>query len=138
MSVQHQWINEPMSAAASVETAAYFSRELEDRVCRSDGVNLVKARRVVAREAAIPIGTLENLRREPPRLKSIPSWIESRLASLMVRKLEAEISRLSHDMEIARRIAIRPDADEVREAAAALAAAQASIANLTRKHERAR
>ena len=138
MRIQRQWIDEPMSAAASVETAAYFSRELEDRVCRAEGVNLGKARRIVAREAAIPMGTLENLRREPPRLKSIPAWIEGRLAALMVRKLEAEISRLSHDMEIARRISIRPDADEVREAAAALAAAQSSIEKLTRNQERGR
>lgn len=132
MCIHKQWKVEPMNAAASVETAAYLSRGLEDRFIRSERVTLPIARRMVANEAAVPMGTLESLRRDPPRLKSIPAWIENRLAALMVRKLEAEISRLTHDLEIARRIAFRPDADEIRAAETAITAAREAIEKLGR------
>lgn len=121
MRIHQPWIIEPkMDATADVEKAAFLSRELEDLLSRVEGVKLPRARKMVAEKTKISAGTLENLRREPPRLKSIPGWVTASLAAFTIRILEAEMTRIAHDLEIARQINLRPSEDEIRAARAAV------------------
>ena len=114
MGHRNQWNSKPMSAVASVETAARLSRALEDKASKQHGLNLVDARELIADKTKVSANTLANLRREPPRLGEVAAaWVTQRLAGFMIRTLEAEIARAEHDLAIYRRLAHRHDADEI-------------------------
>jgi hypothetical protein len=80
-------------------TAAALAKRLinDERVSR--GIKLPEAREVIAREAGVSPGSLENLGRG--RLKYIDR-ISGRLNALLVKKIEQRISSLSHELELAR------------------------------------
>lgn len=59
-----------------------------------------RARRALADRLRIGVGTLEGLVRK--RVKIVDVKIRDRLQALLVRELESEITRLSHELELAR------------------------------------
>jgi hypothetical protein len=62
----------------------------------------VGGRNVLARKLGCAPGTLENLQRD--RLKAVKrSWLEAKLEAFLARRIEAEIRRLSHELETYRR-----------------------------------
>lgn len=80
-----------------------------------------EADRVIAREIGVSPHTIENLRRE--RLKNVDA-LSTKIDLALIRRLELEIPRLMGELEMARRRARRPDADEILSAEAALATAR--------------
>lgn len=91
-----------MSAVADVSTAHRFTSAIEQAEARRLGLSEVKARPSVARRIGASPGTLENIRRL--RIKSIPSWLMARIRTEFVAVLQAEITRLEHEICIARQI----------------------------------
>lgn len=85
-----------MSAVAFVERAAEMAAKLEDDRARRDGLFLVDARPLVAREIGVSPGTFENLRRG--RLKDIGHLLYSTLQRAMMRRLQAELRRIEHEI----------------------------------------
>ncbi len=77
-----------------------LARLLEDREVARVG-KLPVARGIVARRAGCAPGTLENLRKG--RLKRIEGWLHAKLEGLLVREIEAEIKRLTNELEAYRR-----------------------------------
>lgn len=58
------------------------------------------ARRSLAAKLRVGIGTVENLVRG--RVKRVDASIRDRLQALLVRELESEIARLTHELHLAR------------------------------------
>jgi hypothetical protein len=84
-----------------------------------------EARRSLASKLQIGIGTFENLVRE--RVKACDGRIRDRLQALLVSELEAEIKRLTHELEIARQSGAPLNSDEVGEIETHLAKARALL-----------
>src|ERR1700735_1857567 len=80
-------------SAVSIAERLVGEEMLASRVKRPE------ARKIIARQAGITAGSLESLARG--RLKFIDR-IASRLNALLVRKIEARIASLQHELEIAR------------------------------------
>jgi hypothetical protein len=113
MNIPRLGTSEPdMSAAVSL------ARSLEHRE-RSRVSSLKVARERVASRLRIGVGTFENLVRG--RVKKIDATIRDRLQALLVRELEAEILRLSHELEMARQIGSHPASQHIGEIEAHLA-----------------
>ena len=125
MSIHEPRINDPMVSVVYDQKIAQWARELEDRTRARDGLSLPDARKIVARRAGVSPGTLENMRRG--RVKNLLGIVRDRIQALVIRELESEIRRLSHDLEMALRCASHPCEDEVLAARAALAAARKLI-----------
>ena len=92
----------PMSVAAVFDDGEVrrWVRESEARESARTGVPLPMAREAVARKSGIPSGTLETIRRG--RSKGVRAWVVDRLREFVVSELQAEIGRLSHDLEMVR------------------------------------
>lgn len=97
MVLQHRWTN--ASDGEGMSTATTMARSLE-RHERSRGLSVQHARHRLADKLRIGVGTFENLVRG--RVKRVDAAIRDRLQALLVRELEGEIARLSHELEIAR------------------------------------
>lgn len=93
-----------------VSPALTMIRSLERRE-RSRVGSLQAARIVLAGKLRLGIGTLENLVRG--RVKRIDEQIRDRIQALMIRELEAEIARLTHELHLARQGGSHLASDEV-------------------------
>lgn len=128
MGHRNKWNSKPMSAVATVQTAARMSRALEDKTSHQTGLDLTESRKAISRETKVSVHTLANLRRDPPRLGEIAAtWVTQQLAGFMIRTLEAEVARAEHDLAITRQLATRHDADEIFEAQAVVAKARDAV-----------
>jgi hypothetical protein len=123
VSVQH-WRVGGMSTVAALERARAVARNLEQRE-RSRGSTVEAARAALARRAGVAPSTWRNL--ALGRLKRVDAWLRDRLQALLVRELEAEIARLSHELEIARQSGGHLASQHVCEVEAHLAAARAIL-----------
>ena len=121
MGVQTPGINEPGDPMGSAITMAQTLERRERQRVSSVG----QARRRIADKLRVGVGTFENLVRG--RVKRVDANIRDRLQALLVRELEGEIARLSHELQLARQSGNRLDADEVGEIETHLAKARALI-----------
>jgi len=106
-------------AVPATASARAYAVSLE-RIERSRGATQEDARRSIARRLRVGFGTFNNIVRD--RVKRIDERIRDRLHVLLVHELEAEIARLSHDLETVRRSGGALGSDEVREIETHLAA----------------
>ena len=111
-----------------VDALAMSISDTADRMIRETmihaRVKMPEARKIVARECGVTPGALEGLKRG--RIRHV-EWIEGRIREAFVRRIELEISRLTHELEVARRAAVRPDETAIGEAETALAHARDAI-----------
>lgn len=114
-----------MSAYQLDLTAARRLEWLEETESRQSGLNLEKARPVVASRIGILPGTAENLRRG--RTKGVRGWVEQRITAAFIRGLEHEIRRLQSELDMARQGGTRMDDDDFLAAQASLEAARKLI-----------
>ncbi len=114
-----------MSSVAYLDRARDWSKTLEDREAARSGASLREARPVVARQAGVSPGTLENLRNG--RLKSIAVHIYERLRGAVIRELEAEVRHLEHELTILRATGLDPRDDEMAQVVADLAKARQAL-----------
>ena len=111
-------IVEKVSMSVARVAARLVSEEMLAR-----GVKRPEARNIVAREAGISPGSLEGLARG--RLKYIDR-IADKINGLLIRKIEARIASLQHELEVARALGDASEADFGR-AEAALEEARKAI-----------
>ena len=119
MSIQRTGINEP-----DMNCAITLAQTLE-RKERARGLSVLEARQAIARKIKVGVGTVENLVRG--RVKRADAAIRDKLQALVVRELEGEILRLTHDLEMARRGGLHLASVEVGEIEAHLARASALL-----------
>jgi len=119
MSIQSSGIKEPKM------TCAISLAQTLERKERARGLSVPEARRALARKIKVGVGTIENLVRG--RVKRADAAIRDRLEAWMVRELESEILRLTHDLEMARRSGFHLASVEVGEIEAHLAQASALL-----------
>lgn len=108
-----------------MSTAVVFAQALE-RKERARVSSLRVARQRVAGKLRIGVGTFENLVRG--RVKRIDAAVRDRLQALLVRELESEMVRLTHELAMARQSGAHPASQQVDEIEAHLAAARALLA----------
>lgn len=113
-----------VNPSATVDQARDLAVQLERRE-RARAGNLDVARTVLARRLGISPSTWRNL--ALGRLKRLDAWVRDRLQALVVRELEAEIARLTHDLEIARQGGDHLASQHVCEIETHLAAARAIL-----------
>lgn len=89
--------------------------------------SLEKARPRLAEKLGVAPGTLETLRRG--RLKKIDGWLRDRIASLLMREIGAEISRLRNELETHLQIGSDPRWRDLAQIRADLAALEALMPN---------
>lgn len=99
-------------STATIDQARNSARWLERREADRIG-SLEFARASIARESGITLSSWRNLVRG--RLKRIDVWMRDRLQALVVRELEQEIRRLSHELETAKRCSAHLDASQITE-----------------------
>ena len=87
------------NSVPDMNCAISLARNLENRE-RSRVGNKQTARRALARKLRVGVGTVEHLVRG--RVKRVDAAVRDRLQALLVRELEQEIARLTHELEIAR------------------------------------
>lgn len=80
-------------------SAYAIAQSLERREAARAG-SVERARERIAERARIGVGTLENIIRM--RVKRIDAAVRDRLQALLIRDLETEIARLTHELEVAR------------------------------------
>ena len=88
-----------MSTAATIERARDLARRLEQRERVRVG-STEAARSSLARRVGVSPSTWRNL--TLGRLKRLDAWVRDSLQALLIRELEAEIMRLTHELEAAR------------------------------------
>lgn len=117
-----------MSSAAlafsDTERARRMASSLE-RIERARGGSLEHVRPRLADKLGVSTGTLETLRRG--RLKRIEGWLRDRIASLLMREIGAEITRLRHELELARQSGSDPRWHDLSQIRADLEALEAVI-----------
>lgn len=89
------------------------------------GAKKPDAMRVVAQHMGLSASTLANL--FAGKIKDTRGRIELAVRAYFLRQLEAEIARLTHELEVVRLGALRPDDDAIFAAEAALATARRLI-----------
>lgn len=114
----------------SMSSAVATAKTLERRE-RARTSSIQVARQTLATKLRVGVGTLENLIRG--RVKRIDAEIKSRLDALLIRELEAEIARLTHDLEVARQSGAHPVSQHVGAIEAHLLAAR-SLLSGTENH----
>lgn len=102
--------------------------EVEDKRALQEG-SIPRARTAIARECKVAAGTLENFRRG--RLKDLRGRIRDRISNFVVQSLQREISRAQSDLEIAMRLASRPDDAAIFKARVAVTHAQQLVRELS-------
>ncbi len=85
--------------APAMTCAVTIAQTLERRE-RNNGFSAEGARHSLARKLRVGAGTVERLVRG--RVKRIDASIRDRLQALLVRELETEIARLTHELQVAR------------------------------------
>lgn len=96
----------------SMSNAFAIAQSLERRE-RSRVSSKAIARKSIAAKLRVGVGTFENLVRG--RVKRIDAAIRDRLYALLIFELQAEIARLTHELEIARQGGARLDSEQVGE-----------------------
>lgn len=81
---------------STMSVVAYRLEEMVQKASRLHGVNLPQARQMIARQAKVAPGTIENSERD--RLKKPNRNVEKFIYEELVR----EMQRLEHDMQILR------------------------------------
>lgn len=109
---------------ATMPNAVVIAQNLERRE-RLRGVSVSVARETLARKLQVGVGTVERLVRG--RVKRIDETIRGRLQALLVRELQAEILRLTHELEIARQSGCHLAGEQVGEIETHLAKAAAIL-----------
>ncbi len=99
---------------------ADWSAELERREQHRSGVRLMEARKRVAHRLGVAPGTLENIRRG--RTKGVRAWIAERILNALMRELETEMRRLSHELSRLKKCDLDAREDEVSQVEALLEA----------------
>lgn len=95
-------VDDEMTRALTIdEQTREWTRWLEHSRARRDATTIPHARRSLARSLQVSPGTIERLR--TGRVKGVRQWLFDRVRCLVVREIESEIQRLSHDLELARR-----------------------------------
>lgn len=110
--------------APNMNCAISLARDLERRE-RGRVFSVPLARQNLARKLRVGVGTIEHLVRG--RAKRIDASIRDRLQALLVRELEQEIARLTHELEIARQGGAHLASDEISEVQTLLAAASSLL-----------
>ena len=108
----------------NVSTAITIAQNLERRE-RSRASSKADARRSLASKLRVGIGTVENLVRG--RVKRVDASIRDRLQALLVRELETEIARLTHELQVARQCGQHLAGEQVGEIETHLAKARALL-----------
>lgn len=90
-----------MSAIADITIANHWSRVIEQAEAKRLSISVEQARPSAARRVGASPGTFENIRRL--RLKSIPSWLLSRIRAEFIAVLQTEMRRLEHEIQLARK-----------------------------------
>ncbi len=111
-------------------TCAISIAQTLERKERARGLSVALARETIARRIKVGRGTFERLVRG--RVKRVDAAIRDRLQALLVRELEGEIARLSHELEIARQSGTHLASIEVSEIETHLAKAAALLKGGTR------
>ena len=124
--MEHPSERDKASMIVTIDQAATWARELEEREARVNGLPLPAARDRVASRPKVPAGTLENLRRG--RRKEVSTMVAASLHAAFRRLLEAEIAKLEHELAILDRTGQAVDARSLGEAQAAIDAARAAVA----------
>lgn len=114
---------EPMPTAEAV-SARTIALSLE-RLKRGRGQSVEDARRSIARDIRTGFGTVNNILRD--RVKRVDETIRDRLQARLVRELESEIKRLTHELEVVRRGDQPLGQDQVREIETHIAAARSLL-----------
>lgn len=84
---------------------------LADQADALTGQPLTAVRRVLARKLAVAPGTLENLRNG--RAKRVTTYVFERLRAAVIRDLQQEIARCTHELEIARQAGLDPRSSDM-------------------------
>jgi hypothetical protein len=105
-------------------TAVALAQSLERRE-RDRGIGVPAARAELARKLKIGIGTVDNLVRG--RIKRVDETIRDRLRALFMREIEAEIQRLTHELETLKRGGHHLASQQIGEVEAHLASAKAIL-----------
>ncbi len=113
------------TAIADVKMATADAKRLMKWAEDRGAENAEDARKEAASMAGVGHGTIENLLRK--RVKTVAGWVRDRLRDAVIRGLQLEIQRLTHELEMARRSSARPDDDEILAAEAALETARALL-----------
>ena len=103
--MKHHKIRDEMTMASEA-IARTWALSIEDRERYRTGLSLPDARKAVARRIGVAPGTLENLRKG--RVKRVALHVYQRLRAAVIRELQSEISRCTHELEMARQIGTDP------------------------------
>lgn len=109
-----------VSPAPTFLSARDYALSLE-KVGRSKGLTVPEARQEIAREVRVGVGTIERVIRD--RVKRTDEKLRDKLQALLIRKLEAQIARLTNELEKARRTRGLHSAQHIREVEAYLSKA---------------
>ncbi len=105
-------------------TVETLYERFEDREATRRGLSLLDVRPIIARVLGVSPGTLTNLKRK--RLKR-SEYLKDAITSAFIRSLEAEVARITHEIELLRQGGSRADSDEIMEAERLLARAKELI-----------
>ena len=105
-----------MTAVAYVDRARGWAKRLEDAEAARSGVPVALARLAIARRLAMPVGTLENLRKG--RVKAIAAHWYDTLRNGGIRHGEAELRHVQHELEVARQTGLDPSSGDFQSALA--------------------
>lgn len=123
------WTNEPgsrMSSAATIDDIRALAGACERREQARGGGSREEVRERLARRLGIMPGTLYTLARK--RLKRLDAAVRDRLTAYAIQDLESDITRLTHELELARKVGAHPTSPRMGEIEGHLAAARALIA----------
>lgn len=114
-----------VSSVAILDETRALMRGLEEKEMRK-GLKQPDARKRLAARLSVVPGTLTSLAKN--RLKKIDASLRDRVRTLVIRELEQEIGRLTHELSIHKATGLRLDCAAVAEAETHLAAAKAILA----------
>lgn len=119
-----------MSTVASITDFKKLAEASEKREQLRHGGTREHARERIARRLGINPGTLYNLARD--RLKRIDASFRDALTAYAVKDLQADIERLTHELELARQMGAHQDSPHISEIERHLKAARDLIAETAR------
>jgi hypothetical protein len=87
--------------------------------------SMADARKSLARDMKVAAGTLENVRKG--RLKGVRLWVAEKIHGALIRELEREMARLTHEYQILVQCGAHRVDDEVSEVESLLARARQAL-----------
>lgn len=121
-----------MSAVEFDERHRGYVQRLIEGVRRRTGLGRAEARTKLARDIGVPPSTLENMLRNPPRLKGLKGFVAEKIAAAHIRGLEADIEQLQHELDLIRQTIADPRDPEFLAASTALAKARELVAEVVK------